>query len=173
MPQRLFPIVPILNSLRSRKVLLPFWPPRGLVVTCCLWSLGLTPVLSSLMVPRPTIAYEAQLTITLDQEPNESFETLTNRAEVVARAAVQRSFDTDILATDVLVFVNARRGGLEAPLLSVQIGRFQWNNRPDTRYWATYYASTRSLLGLDRPQVSPTDAPVDNSVTPDLPVTNP
>jgi len=96
-------------------------------------------------------AYEARLSVTLDREKDETFQTLVKRGEVVARAAVQQAFDTDILATDVSVFINGRSGGLEAPLLSIQISRFQWQSFPDTRQWATYYPSTQSLLRLESP----------------------
>ncbi|MFZ9740209.1 MAG: FxLYD domain-containing protein [Prochlorotrichaceae cyanobacterium] len=99
--------------------------------------------------PASVQAYEARLNVALDREPDETFQTMLKRAEVVARAAVQRAFDTDILATDVSVFINGRNSGLEAPLLSVQISRFQWQSFPDTRRWATYYPSTQSLLHLN------------------------
>jgi hypothetical protein len=104
-----------------------------------------------LLATAPVQAYEARLSVTLDLEPNETFQTLMKRAEVVARAAVQRAFDTDILATDASIFINGRSGGLEAPLLSVQISRFQWQSFPDARRWATYYPSTQGLLRLDPP----------------------
>jgi len=104
-----------------------------------------------LLASAPVQAYEARLSVTLDLEPNETFQTLMKRAEVVARAAVQRAFDTDILATDASIFINGRSGGLEAPLLSVQISRFQWQSFPDARRWATYYSSTQSLLRLESP----------------------
>ncbi|MGA1131667.1 MAG: hypothetical protein ACO31I_05280 [Prochlorotrichaceae cyanobacterium] len=109
--------------------------------------------------PASVQAYEARLSVTLEREPDETFQTMLKRAEVVARAAVQRAFDTDILATDVSVFINGRSGGLEAPLLSVQISRFQWQSFPDTRRWATYYPATQSLLRLDPLPISPSAAP--------------
>ena len=110
------------------------------------------PASLELLASAPVQAYEARLSVTLDLEPNETFQTLMKRAEVVARAAVQRAFDTDILATDVSIFINGRSGGLEAPLLSVQISRFQWQSFPDARRWATYYPSTQGLLRLYPPE---------------------
>jgi len=131
--------------------------------------------MGTLIVPdslHPSIvqAYEARLNITIDQAKDESFQTMVKRAEIVARAAIQRSFDADILATDAIVFVNAQRGGLEAPLLSVQISRFQWTQFPDARRWATYYPSTRILLKLDEPlatEIPAIPAPIVESPAPE------
>lgn len=133
---------------------------------------------ADLMAPAPVHAYEAQLSVTLDSGPNETFQTLMKRAEIVGRAAVQRAFDTDILATDASVFINGRSGGLEAPLLSIQISRFQWQSFPDARRWATYYPYTQELLRLDPPPstantpvivpgstLSPTTRPTPQGVT--------
>ena len=119
-------------------------------VTIALLGMG-TLIVPDTLHPSIVQAYEARLNITIDQAKDESFQTMVKRAEIVARAAIQRSFDADILATDAIVFVNAQRGGLEAPLLSVQISRFQWTQFPDARRWATYYPSTRILLKLDEP----------------------
>ena len=144
-----YPLKQSIDAMRrARKAIL-----RG---TATIALLGLSTGLGTVLETSPVRAYEVQLSVTIDQEPEESFSTLVKRAEVVARAAVQRSFDADILATEAMVFVNAQRGGLEAPLLSVQISRFQWNQFPDARRWATYYPSTRTLLRMDDPLILPT-----------------
>lgn len=129
-------------------------------ITIALLGMG-SFILAHSIHPSIVQAYEARLSITIDQEKDESFQTMVKRAEIVARAAIQRSFDADILATEAIVFVNAQRSGLEAPLLSVQISRFQWNQFPDARRWATYYPSTRTLLKLDEPlETALPEAPV-------------
>ena len=104
-------------------------------VTIALLGMG-TLIVPDTLHPSIVQAYEARLNITIDQAKDESFQTMVKRAEIVARAAIQRSFDADIL---------------EAPLLSLQISRFQWTQFPDARRWATYYPSTRILLKLDEP----------------------
>ncbi|WP_017713671.1 hypothetical protein [Prochlorothrix hollandica] len=99
--------------------------------------------------PSVAQAYESQMTVTLEAGQDETYETFITRAETVGRAAAQRQFDNDILVTEVLVFVNGQKGGMEAPLLSIEASRLQWNNLPDPRRWASYYNSTRRLLQLD------------------------
>ncbi len=99
--------------------------------------------------PAAVLAYEARATVTIDHGTGESYNSLLRRAEAVGRAAAQRTFDNDILVTEVLIFVNAQKQGMEAPLLAIQASRFQWHSLPDPRQWAIYYSNTRSLLGLE------------------------
>lgn len=113
-------------------------------------------MVAPILAPQAAIAYEARTTVTIDHEPGESYNTLLRRAEAVGRAAAQRYFDNDILVTEVQIFVNAQKHGLEAPLLAIQASRFQWNSLPDARRWAEYYNNTRNLLGLE---YSAPDAP--------------
>lgn len=102
-------------------------------------------------VLRPAIvqAYTTQVSLSLDVSPEESYETVSNRAALIARAAVQRSFDSDLLVTAVLVTVVAERGDMVAPIMDVEVSRSAWSNRPDVAYWSSYYLPARSLLGFD------------------------
>ncbi|NJR50808.1 MAG: hypothetical protein HC780_15815 [Leptolyngbyaceae cyanobacterium CSU_1_3] len=105
----------------------------------------------------------------LDRLPNESYPTLMRRAEQVARAAAQRSFDRDILTSQVSVVVIGRNQGAEAPILTLDVSRTQWRSRPDARRWATYYRTAAPLLGFDSttPAVfSPVQSPVVRPVLP-------
>ncbi len=100
------------------------------------------------IVPLAAHAYTSRLSVTLTAEPGESFETLLRRAESVARAAAQRSFDRDILITDVAIVINAEYQSRISPVLTLEATRNQWKSRPDTRRWATYYRNAKTLLGL-------------------------
>lgn len=135
---------------------------RPLAWSLCLW-LGLAGgiwVAQATIAPPAAVAYTARVDIALDRQPDEAYDTLVRRGEIVARAAAQRSFDQDILVTDVSVIIVARNGGAEAPLLSLQVSRPQWSSRPDPRRWATYYKTSRFLLGLDQaPNLTQTPVP--------------
>lgn len=98
----------------------------------------------------PTIAqaYTTRLDVVLDRAPSETYDGLVRRAELVARAAAQRGFDRDLLATEVSIRVTGRNGGFEAPVLSLTVTRSQWQARPDARRWATYYRGGSALLGF-------------------------
>jgi hypothetical protein len=119
-------------------------------------SLPLGGVFWVAIAPCPVHAYVARTDVILDIQPEESFSAFTSRAETVARAAIQRSFDRDILVSEVRVMIVGQRQGQSSPVLSVQVSRNQWRGRPDTQRWATYLPSAKSLLGFDAKPNSPT-----------------
>ena len=136
--------------------------------------IGLTSsvMLESAIAPLPAVAYTGRLNVTLTVEPGETFEQLLRRAENVARAAAQRNFDRDILITDVLINISAEYQSRVSPILTLEATRRQWKNRPDTRRWATYYRSAKSLLNL--PEQSPvitSPSPTANPAPPPAPAT--
>lgn len=99
-------------------------------------------------VTAPVQAYTARLDVTIDRAPSETYDSIVRRAEVVARAAVQRGFDRDLLANEVSVIIVGRNGGMASPVISVWVTRSQWQSRPDTKRWATYYRGSKSFLGF-------------------------
>lgn len=111
------------------------------------------------IAPLVAQAYTSRTEVTLDLQPNEPYDVLLRRAEAVARAATQRSFDRDILITDVAITILAQSQTAIVPILSVNATRAQWRSRPDSRSWATYYTSSKLLLGFDGTQPSPAAAP--------------
>lgn len=94
-------------------------------------------------------AYTMRVNLSLDRQPNESYETIVRRAETIARAAVQRSFDSDILVNDASVIVTCDNNGLMAPIISVKVSRSQWSNTPNIQRWTRYYSNSRALLDFD------------------------
>jgi hypothetical protein len=104
-------------------------------------------------------AYNARTDVVLDRLTDETFDAMKQRAEVVARAAAQRSFDRDVLISDVSINVVARHNGSELPLMTLGVSRLNWQNRPDVRRWATYYKSAQLLLQLP----SQGDLPIPNT----------
>lgn len=96
-------------------------------------------------------AYTSRVNITLDRQPNESFATLVRRAEAVARAAAQRSFDNDILVTEAAIVITGQNIGLSAPILTLEVNRDSWTRHPDSKRWSTYYPNSKQLLRIDDP----------------------
>lgn len=101
------------------------------------------------IAPQLVQAYETRVDVGLDRRANETYSMMVRRAEQIARAAAQRSFDRDILISQVSVIVIGRNQGAEAPILTLDVSRVQWRNRPDARRWATYYKTASFLLGFD------------------------
>ena len=100
----------------------------------------------SVIVPQGAHAYTARVNVALNREPRESYRSFLRRAEAVARAAAQRSFDRDILVTDVAVTIVGQNNGAIAPILSLEVSRQAWRRRPDPQRWATYFPDTQNLL---------------------------
>ena len=96
--------------------------------------------------PRIVQAYTARVDLLMDSLPEESYDTLLRRAEAAARATTQRSFDQDILVTEVSVIISAQNRGSTAPILSLEVSRPQWRISPDPQIWTTYFKTARYLL---------------------------
>ena len=102
------------------------------------------------IAPQIVQAYTARVDLLIDRLPKESYETVLRRAESAARAATQRSFDQDILVTEVSVIISAQNQGAIAPILSLEVSRPQWQKLPDPQNWTTYFKTARSLLLIDQ-----------------------
>jgi hypothetical protein len=119
-------------------------------------------LLTEAIAPKIVQAYTTRVDLAIDRLPEENYETLLRRAENAARAAAQRSFDQDILVTDVSIFVSVQNQGAIAPVLELAVSRQQWRNRPDPQRWARYFKTARSLLLMKDnlpPNVAPASAP--------------
>lgn len=107
--------------------------------------------------------------ITIDRQPDETYESLIGRAEAAARSAVQQGFEQGNRVTDVSVVVLGQNQGTIAPVLVVELSRFQWNNS-DVQSGMTYFSSARLLLGLEEQQLANTNpnqpSASENSPTP-------
>src|SRR6476469_5437685 len=104
---------------------------------------GASWVIESAIAPNIATAYTARSNVAINRQPGESYETMLRRAEAIARAAAQRSFDRDILVTDVAVTVLAENEGFVAPILALKVTRPAWRTSPDSRRWATYFPATK------------------------------
>lgn len=134
--------------------------------------LGQSLVWASLALVPSAAAYSAQDRRTVRWVAGEDYAAMARRAEMLARTAAQQGFDADILLTRVVVTVLGENGGQAAPILKLDVGRNDWRNRPDPRYWSTYYRSTPALLGLEGVaptgmlQAAPNSAPVSSPARP-------
>lgn len=98
------------------------------------------------IAPQFAQAYIAHRSITLNRQGAESYKNLLRRAEAIARASAQRSFDSDILVTEVAVIIIGENQGEYAPILRLQVSRPLWRQYPDPQRWAAYFPDADSLL---------------------------
>ena len=128
---------------------------------------GVSWLTTAAITPQKVQAYTANVDVSLNRQTGESFQSFLRRAEAVARAAAQRSFDRDILVTQVLVTVVGQNDGAIVPVLSLAVSRQAWRNRPDPQRWATYFPNTQSLLRFDESETE--EAGTQPAVTPPPP----
>lgn len=166
-----------------QKTLIQFMPLIGkkIRIASVLFLLGgAVPLwlVTETIAPQIVLAYTARVDLSIDSLPEENYETLLRRAEAAARAATQRSFDQDILVTDVSIIVSVQNYGAIAPVLELGVSRSQWRNRPDPQRWATYFKTAQTLLFFGQaltPVVSsPSPTPAPNPIQkPNVPLTPP
>ncbi|MBW4581538.1 MAG: hypothetical protein KME42_18360 [Tildeniella nuda ZEHNDER 1965/U140] len=161
------PLIIVLTGRRSRR-----WLKRQVVLTNLAVMLGLASglLVTHAIAPLAVHAYTGTVNVTIDVQPSETYDTLVRRAEAIARAATQRSFDRDILVTDVAIVVIAENAVSTVPVLSLATTRSQWRSQPDPRRWATYYSTAKALLGLNKaPSVAATTVQPTVTSTPTAP----
>jgi hypothetical protein len=125
------------------------------------------------IAPQVVHAYTARGDLIIDRLVGEDYETLLRRAEAAARAAAQRSFDKDILVTDVSIIVSGQNYGAVVPVLELSVSRTQWRNHPNPQRWAKYFKAARSLLFFGQNFATPTLQPANTNVpTPPPPPPN-
>lgn len=101
----------------------------------------------ALIMPKASYAYTSRLNLFLALEDGEPYSSLVRRANMAARAGAQRSFDQDLLITEVVINVTGENSdGIAVPVLNLRVSRQDWSQQPVTEYWATYYRGAASLL---------------------------
>ncbi len=109
------------------------------------------------IAPPPVQAATERLTISITRQFNETYQSMLRRAEAAVRAAAQRSFDQDVLITDVTVNAIGQNAGAITPMFTLEVSRSNWRTSPNPERWANYYSDAQSLLNLS-PRTSTTPA---------------
>lgn len=106
--------------------------------------------LSSLAIACPSIAERREVDIRLLANRDEGFTVMMRKAEILARSAAQRTFDREVLVSNVSVKVTAQNSDLDkaAIILQLRVSRRDWASRPDPKLWATYFPMAKRLIGM-------------------------
>ncbi|MEM6255919.1 MAG: hypothetical protein AAF821_23660 [Cyanobacteria bacterium P01_D01_bin.156] len=119
--------------------------PTGLAMV--LGTSGALWLTEALIMPKASYAYTSRLNLFLTLEDEEPYRSLLRRANMAARAGAQRSFDQDLLITEVVIKVTGENSkGVSVPVLNLRVSRQEWSQQPITEYWATYFLGAESLL---------------------------
>ena len=105
--------------------------------------------LSTLAIAGAAIADRREVDIRILVNQDEGFAVMTRKAEILARSAAQRAFDSELLVSDVSVKVTAQNPiqNQAAIILQLIVSRNDWKSRPDPKVWATYFPMSQKLLG--------------------------
>ncbi len=118
-------------------------------------------------ISQPVSAETARIDdITIDRQPDETYDSLIQRAESAAQTALQQGFDRGSQITEVSVIILGQNQGVIAPVLAIGVSRPQWNGSSNE---FTYFNSARSLLRLEEQQLAAADAPQEKTPTPPVP----
>ena len=101
-----------------------------------------------MVIASAAIAERREVDIRIPINKDEGFTIMTRKAEVLARSAAQRTFDRDVLVSDVSVKVTAENQENAAIILQLIVSRSNWASRPDPKVWATYFPMAKALIGL-------------------------
>jgi hypothetical protein len=106
--------------------------------------------LSTLAICGAAFAERREVDIRLLVNQDEGFTVMTRKAEILARSAAQRTFDRDVLISDVSVKVTAQNLNQDqaAIILQMIVSRRDWASRPDPKIWATYFPMAKALIGI-------------------------
>lgn len=116
-------------------------------VTNCL-TMSAIAALSTLAIASAALAERREVDIRLPVNQDEGFTVMTRRAEILARSAAQRTFDREVLVSNVSVKVTAQSQDQAAIILQLIVSRDEWASRPDPKVWATYFPMAKALLGI-------------------------
>ena len=106
--------------------------------------------LSTMAISSSAVAERREVDIRLLVNQDEGFTVMTRKAEILARSAAQRTFDREVLVSDVSVKVTAQNLNQDqaAIILQLIVSRQDWASRPDPKIWATYFPMAKSLIGI-------------------------
>lgn len=104
--------------------------------------------------PQPTQvilpAETARVNLAVNRQPEETYESLIDRAQTVAVTAVTQHFSQDRHAPAVSIMIVAHNQGAIAPVLSLEISRNQWQHtKAVTENQMKHFSNARMLLGFD------------------------
>lgn len=107
-------------------------------------------VVSTMAIASSAFAERREVDIRLLVNQDEGFAVMTRKAEILARSAAQRTFDREVLVSDVSVKVTAQDPNQDqaAIILQLIVSRSDWASRPDPKIWATYFPMAKTLIGI-------------------------
>ncbi|MEG3928890.1 MULTISPECIES: hypothetical protein [unclassified Microcoleus] len=92
--------------------------------------------------------------LTLDSEGSQSFASLVQQAEDLAKESIAREFQENPALTEVTVIITADRSRQRVPVLRSRVTRRDWQQDARIEQWTRYFADAQLLLGFRDSNIS-------------------
>ncbi|MGB7439451.1 MAG: hypothetical protein WA919_00150 [Coleofasciculaceae cyanobacterium] len=117
-----------------------------------------------LITTSPASAQIRQIDITLNSSASQTFTSLIEQAEFLAKSAIDQEFAQDKSLQEVSVTIVGERNGQLVPLLITKVSRSEWQKEPKVQTWVRYLADSEVLLGFREPLVTQSAANASRAV---------
>ncbi|MEG3922183.1 hypothetical protein [Microcoleus sp. POL10_C6] len=86
--------------------------------------------------------------LTLDSDGSQSFASLVQQAEDLAKESIAREFQENPALTEVTIIITADRSRQRVPVLRSRVSRHDWQKDARIEQWTRYFADAQLLLGF-------------------------
>ncbi|UNU23727.1 hypothetical protein [Microcoleus vaginatus] len=93
--------------------------------------------------------------LTLDSDGSQSFASLVQQAEDLAKESIAREFQENAALTEVTIIITADRRRQRVPVLRSRVSRHDWQKDARIEQWTRYFADAQLLLGFRDGNTSP------------------
>ena len=92
--------------------------------------------------------------LTLDSDGSQSFASLVQQAEDLAKESIAREFQENPALTEVTIIITADRSRQRVPVLRSRVSRRDWQKDARIEQWTRYFADAKLLLGFRDSNIS-------------------
>ncbi|TAG92134.1 MAG: hypothetical protein EAZ09_16395 [Oscillatoriales cyanobacterium] len=92
--------------------------------------------------------------LTVNSDDSQSFASLVQQAEDLAKESIAQEFQNNPGLTEVTVIVTADRSRRMVPVLRSRVSRNQWQKDARIEQWTRYFADAKYLLGFREGNIS-------------------
>jgi hypothetical protein len=96
--------------------------------------------------------------LTLDSDGSQSFASLVQQAEDLAKESIAREFQENPALTEVTIIITADRSRQRVPVLRSRVSRRDWQKDARIEQWTRYFADAQLLLGFRDGNTSPANS---------------
>ncbi|MEG4170313.1 MULTISPECIES: hypothetical protein [unclassified Microcoleus] len=96
--------------------------------------------------------------VTLDSDGSQSFASLVQQAEDLAKESIAREFQENPALTEVTIIITADRSRQRVPVLRSRVSRHDWQQDARIEQWTRYFADAQLLLGFRDGNISPANS---------------